>query len=179
MNIKNNKGVTITVLVLTIIIMLILFGITFSSATDLLRNSQKNKMKTMLYMVQSRAQILLDDFLFENDGGDEATTKTQINGLDSGEIQEALKGTYIENITDLKNVGYELGNDALPEKSVRIYCSWNEQTLTDQGIDTKNLAEGDTIIIQYNISEDSVEVASTKGFSEDGVSIHKLGEFSD
>ena len=94
MNIKNNKGVTITVLVLTIIIMLILFGITFSSATDLLRNSQKNKMKTMLYMVQSRAQILLDDFLFENDGGDEATTKTQINGLDSKKIQEALNSEY-------------------------------------------------------------------------------------
>ena len=59
MNIKNRKGVTLTVLVITIIVMMILTSITITTGTELLRNSQKNKMKTMLYMVRSRAEILL------------------------------------------------------------------------------------------------------------------------
>ena len=96
MNIKNNKGVTLTILVLTIVVMLILFGITFSSATELLKNSKKNKMKTMLYMVKSRAEILLDDFLFDNDGKNKDVLKS---------TSESLKGI---NSTDgeISYVGY-------------------------------------------------------------------------
>ena len=176
MNIKNNKGVTITILVITIIVMLILFSITFSTATDLLKNSQRNKMKTMLYMVQSRAQILLDDYIFDNDTGDGASSD-KLKDVSDEKIQEALKGTYIKNIADLKGVGYETSGDILPEKDKVIYCSWNEDVLKSQGIDTKNLAQGDTIIIQYNIEKDEVDVASQKGFSDEGVAIHSLKDF--
>ena len=160
MNIKNNKGVTLTILVLTIVVMLILFGITFSSATELLKNSQKNKMKTMLYMVKSRAEILLDDFLFDNDGKNKDVLKS---------TSESLKGI---NSTDgeISYVGYIKSDNC-------IYKSWNEDILKKQGIDTKNLAQGDKIIIQYNIDTGEVDVASTKGILVEGQSLHILKDF--
>ena len=162
MNIKNNKGVTLTILVVTIVVMLILFGITFSTATDLLKNSQKNKMKTMLYMVKSRAEILLDDFLFDNDNGIDgnvviSSDTTTLEGKDSTE-------------GEINSVGYTKSSDC-------IYKSWNEEILKKQGIDTKNLAQGDTIIIQYNVDTGEVDVASTKGISIDGKSLHILEDF--
>lgn len=172
MKIKNNKGVTLTVLVITIIVMLILFNITFSTSTDLLKNSQKNKMKTMLYMVQSRAEILLDDYLFDNENED-------LSNISDDEIQDVLCGTYLKenDLKEIKNMGFETGSSSIPNKNEKIYCSWNEDVLKSQGIDTKNLAKGDTIIIQYDIKEQKVDVASTKGFSNEGIGIHKLSDF--
>ncbi len=163
MNIKNgNKnGVTLTMLVITIIVMLILFGITFSTATDLLKNSQKNKMKTMLYMVQSRAEVLLDDFMFDNDGKTVEELKTSdtknLGGNDSSD-------------SEINSVGYSKSTNC-------IYKSWTKSILEGQGIDTKNLAEGDTIVVQYDVEKNEVEVASTKGISIDGQSLHRLGDF--
>ena len=167
MNLKNNKnGVTLTILVITIIVMLILFGITFTTATDLLKNSQKNKMKTMLYMVQSRAEILLDDFSFDNDNGAGNVNSTAL----TNETNLAELGGTASSESDLSGVGY------LNETSC-VYRTWNETTLLNQGIDTKNLAEGDTIVIKYDMTNQEVDVASTKGFNEEGASLHSLEDF--
>ena len=54
---------------------------------------------------------------------------------------------------------------------------WDEDVLKSQGIDTKNLAQGDTIIVQYNLINETVDVASTKGFSNSGIAIHALKDF--
>lgn len=167
MNIKNKSGVTITVLVITIIVMMIIFGITYSTSLDLLKNSQRNKMKTMLYMVQSRAEILLDSFMFENDG----KTTEEILALSDATVQNSLGGTRITDVTRLSGVGLST------MKTGAIYCSWNESVLQGQGIDTKNLAKGDTIVIEYDIANNTVDAASTKGFSKDGVNIHFLKDF--
>lgn len=172
MNIKNNKGVTLTILIITIIIMMILFGITFSTGTSLLKNSQKDKMKSMLYMVQSRAEILLDEYLFEHDNGNGDLTSVEV---EKENIESELGGKYIENVSEIKSVGYE--SNSIPQKGEMIYCSWDEKTLESQGIDTKNLAQGDTIIVQYNLKDNEVNVASTKGIAIDGKTIHILKDF--
>jgi len=172
----NKKGVTLTVLVVTIVVMLIIFGITYTTSLDLLKNSQKNKMKTMLYMVQSRAEILLDSFMFDNDG------KIRV---DSGSIvivegqadkinYSVLGGSEITSASSLSGVGLSTLDD-----TKYIYRSWDKTTLEDQGIDTQNLAKGDTIIVQYDIVNNEVDVASTKGTSVDGKNYHFLSEFED
>lgn len=166
MNIKNKNGVTITVLVITIIVMLILFGITFTTSTELLRNTQKNKTKTMLYMVKSRAEILLDDYVFETDGKAENEVPTD------AELQ-MLSGEKITDFSEINSLGYI----DPPVDNKIIYRSWDESVLKTQGIDTKNLANGDKIIVQYDIENNEVEVASTKGYSKDGVAIHLLSDF--
>ena len=187
MNIKNKLGVTLTVLVITIVVMMILFSITFSTATELLKNSQKNKMKTMLYMVQSRAEILLEDYLFEFDDEDSDARTAKLLAVSDATIEEKLGGSgsrsadqgasYFTDLKKLQAVGFEVGSTEIPTKDKIIYCSWNANVLASQGIDTKNLAQGDTIIVQYNLVDNKVEVASTKGYSNSGNAIHKLSDF--
>ena len=65
MNFKKNSAITLVVLVITVIVMLIIFGITISSGTDLLRNTQKNRLKTNLYIIHAEAENFLEDFLFD------------------------------------------------------------------------------------------------------------------
>lgn len=170
MNLKNKKGVTMMILVVTIIIMSILFSVTVSTSVRLLKNSQRKKMKTMLFMVKSRAEILLDDYLFENDGKDLATIMIT-------DIQKTLGGIYITDVSDLRDVGYEFDSEDIPPRNHVIYCAWEEKDLQKQGIDTKNLAKGDRIIVRYDVAGNSVDVASTKGFASGGVSIHSLTDF--
>ena len=174
---KNNDGVTLTILVTTIIVMLILFGITFSTGTYVLKNSQKNKMKTMLYMVQARAQILLDDYLFEHDKENESEENKSLEEIQDSDIGKELGGTYISNISEIKSVGYNVTDTSVPKKSEKIYCSWDETTLKSQGIDTDNLAQGDTIIIEYDLKKNEVNVASKKGIRIDEKDIHILKDF--
>ena len=208
MNLKNKSGVTISVLVVTIIVMLILFGITFSTGSNLLRNTQRNKMKTMLYMVKARAEILIEDYLFEYDNlnlESLADRKNILNGIDDN---IKLGGTYLDpqsNINIIEKVGFEAKDDDTGQfykKSEIIYCKWDETELKKQGIDTKNLAQGDTIIVKYEMYTPEklkdvdtanlkgysivadVDVASTKGYrtkdeSGNAIAIHSLTEFEE
>lgn len=62
---NGKKGVTLGILVVAIILMFIIFGVTMSAGTDLLRNSDKNRLMTNLYLIRSRATTLLEDYLFD------------------------------------------------------------------------------------------------------------------
>ena len=169
MKMKNKNAVTLTLLVVTIVVMFIIFGITFVSSKELLSKSQRSKMKTMLYMVKSRAEVLLEDYLFNID--DEALVN-----VNSTTIEQYLKGDYIESSKDLAIVGKTGVN--LGDKSKLIYCRWDQDVLISQGIDTKNLAQGDDIYIEYNIEDRKVDVASRKGYGgKKGEGIHFLSQF--
>ena len=180
MNIKNKLGVTLTLLVITILVMLLLFGITFSTGVDLLKNSQKTKMKTMLYMVKSRAEVLNDDFLFKYSTEEwNAFLNDNDNNEIVKEIQVLLGGECLAKTTDIpliKRLGYESTN-VFPNFSEKIYCLWDKETLEKQGIDTENLAKEDTIVIEYDLVNETIDVASKKGFSDGDISIHKLSDF--
>ena len=120
---KNNKGVTLTILVISIIVMIIILGITLSTADDLLRNSQKNRLKTNMYLIQSKAATLLEDYLFDGTDNLGATTV---------------------NDTQITGVGWT------KDDSKYIYREWDKTTLEKYGIDTDNFSSTDKFIIQYD-----------------------------
>lgn len=150
---RNRKGVTLGTLVVALILMFIIFGVTINTGTDLLRNSDKNRLKTNLYLIKSRAATLLEDYLF-----DKSTDSLNKLGTTANSEQITEVG-YIEDGT-----------------SEYIYTVWNTTKLKEEGIDTDNVASTESFIIQYNITKDKVDVASTKGFENDGEIIYILSE---
>lgn len=63
------------------------------------------------------------------------------------------------------------------ESDEYIYCIWNTEKLKTEGIDTENVADSESFVIQYNVTKDRVDVASTKGFeTEEGDIIYILSE---
>jgi Tfp pilus assembly protein PilE len=170
---KSKKGVTLTILVITIIIMLIIFGVTVSTADDLLRNSQKNRLKTNLYLIQAKASSLLEDYLFDTTI-DFSSYDNYKN--DKANIEKYLGGTLVTDISKVKTVGFE--KDSTSFSSTYIYCVWSISDVEAQGISTENIAANDTFIIQYNIEKDEVDVGSTNGCTDkNGTVYHILSEF--
>lgn len=62
---KDKNGITLVSLVITIIVMLIIFGVTITTGTKLLENSKKIKIQTNLYTVKSQAETLLEQYMFD------------------------------------------------------------------------------------------------------------------
>jgi Tfp pilus assembly protein PilE len=100
-SLKNNKGVTMVILIITIIVMLIIFGITYNTANDLLRNSQKNRLRTNLYLIQSRASALLEDYLFYYD--EDAAAESQ----EAKDTKKTL-GTELTNSSDYASYNWSI-----------------------------------------------------------------------
>ncbi len=144
--IKNNKGITLIALAITVLAMLIILGITVVTADDLLRETDVRKLKTNLHLIQARAQTLLADYLF--DGTDklgDATTK---------------------NIT---TYGWTVNTEQY------IYRQWDAEDLEKQGIKSSDVAANEIFIIQYDIINEEVDVASTRGVVDgDGVALYTL-----
>lgn len=171
MKFNKSNGVTLTLLVVTILVMLILFSITISTSGELIKNSQKSKLKTMLYMVETRAEILLEEYLFEID-------ETSLDSVSDEEIENYLGGEYINNQSKLliKKFVDECGGEIPPREHI-IFCLWNEATLRSQGIDTKNLANGDIVVIKYDLINKEIDVASKNGvIDSDGILKNSLKE---
>ena len=132
---KVKNGVTLISLVIIIIVMLIILGITVTTADELLRNTDIKKFQTNLYLIEARAQTMLNDYLF--DGTDKLGAE-----LDDVNIS---KFDWEENT------------------SKYVYREWNIAELKKQGIDTSNIAENEKFIIKYDIINEVVDVASTRG----------------
>ncbi len=166
---KSDKGITLTVIIITIIIMGIIFAVTIRTGDDLLRNTQKDRLRTNMYLIKARAESLLSDYLFDFE-----------NPLDNSISNETkakyLKGIVITDFAKVKSVGFEVSSSDF--SGVFIYCEWNLSVLKEQGISTSNIANNESFIIQYSPTTDEVNVASVRGFSEkNGLTYHKLSEF--
>ena len=135
---KGKKGVTLVLLVVAIILMLIIFGVTISAGTDLIKNSEKNRLMTNLYLIRSKAATLLEDYLF--DKTDES----------------------------LENLGEQVTSAQISEVG-----------FIEERSSTEDVASTESFIIQYNITRDTVDVASTKGYENAGNTIYVLSELEE
>ena len=64
---KEEKGITIISLVVTLIVMLIIFGITFVTGTALLDQSKITKIEMQLHLIKARAETLAEQYEFDGD----------------------------------------------------------------------------------------------------------------
>lgn len=142
------NGVTLMTVAVTVLIMVIIAAVTISAGGTLLKNTEKGKIQTFLYVVKAKAGILLEDYMF--DGTD------NLGGTVSSE--------YISEVGWSENSSY-------------IYRVWNASKYREQEIDTTNLSSVENCIIQYDIVNGSVDVAYTKGFKdENGNLLYKLSD---
>lgn len=149
---RKSKGVTLTILVITIVVMLVIMSITIISADDLLSDADEKRYLSNLYLIKARAATYLDDYLF--DGTDKL-------GDDVAETQ-------------IKKVGWTV------DESKYTYRKWDIDRLEAEGIDAKNTADDEIFIIQYDLVNEEVDVASNIGIvDKDGNQKYILSNFED
>lgn len=121
---KNNKGVTLTVLVVTIIVIIILAGVTISSSDSLIKNTKVKNMVTNMYLIQAKAEALYEEY--------------QFNGTET-----VLRGEHVTG-ADL-NIYNVVDNGK--------WYKWDKTTITQLGFDENMLSSGGDFIVNYATGE--------------------------
>ncbi len=166
---KSNKGITMVVLVLTIIILLILAGISIGTGNNVIEKSKLENIKTNMLLIEVKAKEAAKDANFNLGTSYESIIdETQkIERLQQAKLQ--LKGTIIENVNEL-NIGVEKGMDEL-----EIFCKLSTEDITNMGITNVSSDDKDGYyIIKYDIRNIGVEIYNTKGFKVENKTYYSL-----
>ena len=154
-----NKGITLISLIITIIVLLVIAGISTYTGTQIIKRAGLEELKTNMLLIEAKAKEYVE----------EANFKMGINPNDEKKI-EARKEVY-ENTAKLQPAGENssiLNGDKLPVSECYILT---EEALKTWGLDKIELEGQEQYLIKFNdtITESnkelSVEVYNTKGYN--------------
>ncbi len=119
MSIKNNRGITMIALVVTIILLIILAGISISVGIDISQEAQFDNIQTYLLLIQTKCEQLVNDKVIGNIDESGLYGEKQSDGwykLSQGELNDigvekakASDGYYVNYDSDEVQVKYEKG----------------------------------------------------------------------
>lgn len=153
---KKNKdrGITLASLVITIIVLLIIAGISVYSGTDIIKRAKLEELKTNMLLIETKAKECVENANFklgkiDNLGDDEK--QNRIN-----EAKKELNGTEID----------EADNIDIEKSEYNYYYKLTEDNLKDMGLSNIKLSDTDGLyIVKYDIKNAKVEeIYNTKGY---------------
>ena len=148
---RENKGITMVALVITIMILLVLAGITLRFGQNTIRAANLENLKTNMLLIKAKAKedVEMANFHYK----DEVTR----------DVTDYLKGVIIPN-EELGNYIEGLSNN---EDTV-VYTKLYENYLNDD-LGLKNIKSNDKdgyYLIKYDIQNVLVEIYNTRGFKD-------------
>lgn len=175
MKLKNNKGITLTTLVITIIILLILSSITVFGGMSLIKRANVESLKTNMLLIQAEAKAIAEEVNFRenalnNEDKDYETKKNAIR-------TELLEG-QIQVSTD-DNIKNKMGFLTDEEKNnLSNYYALGKKTLQQMHVDPK-VPNGEYYVVSYNFDNLDVKVYYTKGYNYKGKTYYALSELEE
>lgn len=140
MNLKNKKGITIIALVITVIIMLILVGVTIKVGTNSIDEAEKEDIITNMISIKTRAKIVKDQYNFKDISNLVGTKLTEDTEHDTTQIDSVIPTENKEN----------------------CYI-WTQTDLNDQGLTSINSDESDFYVVYYGDENNGIEVYYSNG----------------
>ena len=159
---KNNKGVTILILVVTIVLMLILAGVSLNTGFSVLNDMRMGSLVSNLNLVQAKAEVIYENYTFYNNDTD------YLVGSGPYQIDSSLQ------LGDVKLSQEELQIIAqkaeVSEGEVRTWdwYQWKRADLEAQDLDADMLAEDEAFYINY----ENAEVIYSRGVSTENSNVY-------
>lgn len=135
MNLKNEKGITIIALIITIILMLILVGVTVKVGTKEISKAKLEDIKTEMISIKTRAEIVKDKYDFKD--------------IDN------LVGTKLSEATD-----YNTEAVVIPDESKENCYIWTQEDLNSQELSSIKVDKDKFYVVYYG---DDIEIYYSKG----------------
>ena len=151
MNIKNNKGITLITLTITIIVLAIIAGITVYSGIDTVKRTNLESMRTNMLLIQAKAKEYVEEANFKIGKSSDVTENSKI------------VTTIFENIgckSPYQNIPTINGEDT------RGYWLVTKTAFEKMGL-TKiydDLQEGENYLLKVDVDNITVEVYNTLGY---------------
>jgi type II secretory pathway pseudopilin PulG len=151
---KNNKGITLIVLVITVILLLILSGVGVNVATDSYKNAKVNKFVTQMQLIQEKIDNIDEPGL---SGG-----TTLFSGTNNNIIEQIANIIKEGNPDKLSQYDW---NYNVSGKTIYYRVYTKEKIISDLNLD--NIDVG-TIVVNF----ETREVVSLDGIEYNGVTYH-------
>ena len=166
---KNNKGVTLTSLVITIIVLLIISAITVNISDEVIQEAKLQDLRTNMLLIQAKAKTYAEEVTFQTANLD---SSKEDDLLKLTEIKASkLKGTPLQDCNTKIQTAAE---DAGVEDFVDFYYLSSEN-LSEMGIkiDVPNEAY---YLVKYDFKD--TEVVFTKGIKYKEKTYYKLSDIN-
>ncbi len=140
---KNNKGITILALVITVLILLILTGVSLGTGYSVITDIKLGRTVANMALVKAKAETIYEQYQFSGNSEDLVGEPVSVDFLSEREIQ------LIEQ------------NSGKTGLAGSVWYKWTAQTLVKQGLDPNLLRNKETEFFFVNYEFD--EVAWNKG----------------
>lgn len=127
----NNKGITLIALILTIIVTLILAGVTIEVGSSQIKKAKLEDLKTAMLLIKGRTQIVIDKMEFEET------------------FDETGMLTYADATQYTRNIPRDLASKLTDTSNLYI---WEQSAMDNNNIDVE-ITEKEFFIIDYNTKE--------------------------
>lgn len=92
---KNNRGVTLSILVVTIIVILILASVTVTTSDLLIKDTKSKTVISNMYLVKGKIEALYDDFKFSGKTVDDTTNCLVGDHVASSSVSQYYKSPEV------------------------------------------------------------------------------------
>lgn len=163
--VKEEKGITLIVLVVTIVVLLILASITMNGGNDIIDKSKLEGLKTNMLLIQTKAKEYVENAKFELGIKPEEATEAMKEKARL-ELEGENKGTKVNIGEPIANEANRIGiNQDEIEKGNVFWLSTSN--LEKMGIkNTKSDEKKGYYIIVYNLEEATAEIYNTVGYKD-------------
>ncbi len=156
----NQKGITLVALIITIIVLLIIAGITVYSGKDSIRKTNLEGLKTNMLLIQTKAKEYIENASFQlgvNPGDDKWTkAETYLQGED--------KGTKVKNTDAMASTLTSIGISSGDISTGKVY-QLSTSNLEKMGINNvQSDSEDGYYIIVYDLDNTTAEIYNTIGY---------------
>lgn len=172
---KENKGITMVTLVITIIVLLILAGISIGTGNKVIKSSELENVKTNMLLIKVKGKEYVENANFKlGTNFENATDKETRMTTAKGE----LKGTEIVDSNEFNgNIGITEDQFQEEKANLSFYYRLSTQDLTDMGLtNVKSDEKNGWYIIKYDIKNVQVEIYNEKGFEDEGTIYYSLSD---
>ena len=154
---KETKGITMIALTITIVVMIILAGITVQYGMGLLQNVKLQDLRTNMLLIQAKAKEYVEEVNFQLVNVTDEAEKTRIKN-------ENLKGISLADSSIDSNILNAANATGKIEGEKSDYYYLNSEILKEMGLEDRNSEEYGYFIVKYDIENISVDVINTKGY---------------
>ena len=156
MIVKSEKGITLLVLVITIIVLLILAGVGITQVGDILEQVNKETICTDMLLIQAKAKVLNEKSNFNKD-------------------ETILKGQKLSEIAGNTEIVALKTNGIISEseENYNKYYVWNKQVIEELQLGLEDMEDTQIYIVNYATDE----VIYPQGYEHvDGNKYYKLSD---
>lgn len=158
---KKEQGITLVALSVTIIVLIIIAGISVYSGKDAIKKGKLEELRTNMLLVQVKARETVEQANFKMGPNPDETKQVEVRK----EVYET--DAKLEKVSDS---GITVPSGANSENCYVV----TEAALKNWGLNKIELSDGEYYIIEFDDTNAKVEIYNTLGYNNDGTMVYSL-----